>query len=181
MVSEAFIVCLAPFVPLVVMASAVLVVSPVLIVVDLRERRLPNRAVALAAAGLPLGWLTALVRDDLGGALTSMATLGAAGLLLGGAAWVGLVGMGDAKLASVLAASLATVSSSAVVAAAVLATAAGGLVATGTLVVEAVRARRSHGKARDGRGEKPSIAFGPCLLAGYWITVAGVLSRGASC
>lgn len=131
---------------------------------DLREHRLPNRwtlagwLVALGAIGIDWMWLGAFP--------VTMAVAGGVALAVFGllAAVAGL-GMGDVKLAVPLAVGLGSFSMDAVLAAGLLAFVLGGLVALVLLC--------------RGRSRETEIAFGPFLLAGYWICIAGVLLGAA--
>lgn len=126
-------------------------VTPELVRVDLREHRLPNRMVV---PGLAVGLAAAVVAWSPVGLV---AALGYGGFL-----WVlglaGGVGMGDVKLAALI--GLASPTLAVAVAAPLSAFVLGGVAASMVLV-------------RRGRGSR--VAFGPWLLAGYWVVVAGAL------
>jgi len=123
-------------------------VTPELVRVDLREHRLPNRMVV---PGIVVGLVACALT---GSPIPVIAALAFAGLL-----WVlglaGGIGMGDVKLAALL--GLASPTPAIAVAAPTVAFLLGGAAA---FLVLATR----------GRGAR--IAFGPWLLAGYWLTVA---------
>jgi leader peptidase (prepilin peptidase)/N-methyltransferase len=140
-----------PFVLPVVYLAAV---TPELIRVDLRERRLPNRLV-LPALGLGLA---AIVVEWVQTGVLPIAPLAAAGAYAGFLlvlALFGGMGMGDVKLGAAL--GLASWTPTVGVLSPVIAFLAGGVFSVVLL-------------ARRGRGG--SIAFGPFLLAGFWIAVA---------
>ncbi len=132
------------------------IVSPRLIATDLREHRLPNPLVGLAGLGALLAWTAAWVlrgTPDLSAALTGVVTL----LLLLALSLLGGLGMGDVKLGAVLAWSAALVDPANALLSGLLAVVCGGVQSAVVLV----RTRDRH----------RSIAFGPALLAGYWLPV----------
>nr|WP_277814845.1 prepilin peptidase [Galbitalea soli] len=136
-------------------------VTPVLVEIDLRERRLPN---GIVLPGIPVGLVAAGAQGLTTGRLPLAPLLGAlvvAGCLLG-LVLAGGMGLGDAKLAFVL--GLASWSWPVAVLWPLFAFLAGGVVSAVILL-------------RRGRGG--SIAFGPYLLGGFWaaaaLTVAAAL------
>lgn len=131
-------------------------VTPRLIVVDLREHRLPNRLVGCAALGVLLASLAEWLLDgrlDLI-AMGAGATVGGVLLVL---SLLGGLGMGDVKLGAVLAWMAALVDTSFAVLLVMIAVLVGGVQSTVVLL-----------RTREGRG---SIAFGPALLVGYWLPI----------
>ena len=122
-------------------------VTPELARVDLREHRLPNRMVV---PGLAVG----LVACALGRSAVPVL----AALAFGGFLWLlgiaGGIGMGDVKLAALI--GLGSPSLAIAVTAPLAAFVLGGVAASIVLI-------------RRGRGSR--IAFGPFLLAGYWMAV----------
>lgn len=132
------------------------IVSIPLVVVDVRDHRLPNRLVVpgyavLLVATLGL-WLTT-------GSFPWHALASAAGyfVFLYLLAWLGGMGMGDVKLAGVLGGASGLVSVTAVLGSVVLAFLAAGLV---SLAVWAVS-----------RSVKTRIPFGPFMLFGFWLAI----------
>lgn len=137
--------------PAAVPAMAIALATPVLWRVDVVERRLPNSLV-LPCGALALGAVvsTAVVEGAWPlGAIVSAGVTAAFFLVLSVG---GGMGMGDVKLAVVLAVVLALVRVDAVVAAALVAFFSGGVAA---LVVHL-------------RSRQRSIPFGPFLLVGFW-------------
>jgi leader peptidase (prepilin peptidase)/N-methyltransferase len=126
-------------------------VTPALVRTDLRERRLPNRIVL---PGIVVGLIAAALQPSL---LPVLAALGYGGLLLV-LSLAGGVGMGDVKLAALI--GLACPAASAAVGAPIAAFLLGGAVASVAVL-------------RHGRGAR--IAFGPAMLAGYWVALVGSL------
>jgi len=122
-------------------------VTPRLIAIDVAEHRLPDRIVL---PGLLVG-LAEAVSAPVG--LVAAAAYGGLLLLLH---LVGGMGLGDVKLAPVLALVAAAVEPAAAVAAPLAAFLVGGVVAVGVLV-------------RHGPGTR--MAFGPAMLLGAWIAV----------
>ncbi len=127
-------------------------VTPELVRVDLREHRLPNR---LVVPGIAAGLLAAVIHWGETGTLVPLiagASYAAFLLLLN---LTGGMGMGDLKLGAALglASSTVTVAVLSPVAAFLL----GGVASVVLLITR-------------GRGSR--IAFGPFLLAGFWIAVA---------
>jgi leader peptidase (prepilin peptidase)/N-methyltransferase len=140
--------------PALLAAFAVAAVTPQLVRMDVAEHRLPNRLVipALLAglAGVGVGGFA-------GGTpplVPLLAAAGYAGFLLLLAAFGGM-GMGDVKLAAALGLAAPTVSLA--ILSPVLAFVFGGVASTIALI-------------RHGRGHR--IAFGPFLLAGYFVALA---------
>ncbi|MCU1470143.1 MAG: prepilin peptidase [Glaciihabitans sp.] len=136
------------------------VVTPELIRIDLRDHRLPN---VLTLPGIAVGLATCGVESlALGRVSLAPAAAGAgyAALLLL-LALLGGMGVGDVKLGAAL--GLASWLPFVGVTSPVLAFLAGGLASVAVLI-------------RRGRGRR--MAFGPFLLAGFWVSVALVaLSR----
>jgi leader peptidase (prepilin peptidase)/N-methyltransferase len=142
---------LADLIPLLYVAA----VTPALIVIDVRDHRLPNRlvvpgiAVGLAAAAF--GWSPVPV---------------VAGLAYGGFLWLlalgGGIGMGDVKLAVLL--GLASPAAGIAIGAALAAFVLGGVTASIALVR---------------RGRRTRIAFGPSMLGGYWVAVLLAMLSGS--
>ncbi|MHA7986070.1 prepilin peptidase [Rathayibacter sp. CAU 1779] len=131
-------------------------VTPELCRVDATEHRLPNALVlpglAFASVGVVFGWL-ATGRAPVGALLTTLAVGGFFLLVV----IAGGMGMGDAKLAAVLALAGASVSILVVVGAVVL----GFIVAGGAALARLAM-----------RGGSGDIAFGPYLLGGFWVSLA---------
>jgi leader peptidase (prepilin peptidase) / N-methyltransferase len=130
------------------------VVTPWLVGIDLREHRLPN---LLVVPGIGVGLLSCAAECTLSGRLPIVplvagSAFGAFLLVLN---LVGGMGMGDVKLGAAL--GLASWNVSVAVLSPVVAFLAGGLVSVALLIA---------GR----RGQK--IAFGPFLLAGFWVAVA---------
>lgn len=129
--------------------------TPALVLTDVRQHRLPNALVGPA-------WLVALAAVGaewaLGTAPTMPLVAGAAvfGFLLLLALGGGM-GMGDVKLGGALALAAALAGPVAAVLYPVVAFVSAGVVAVGTFV----RTRESR-----------SIAFGPFLLLGFWVSLA---------
>ncbi len=136
---------------------ALAIVTPPLVVTDVREHRLPNPLVAFAALGLLLAycldWLLTGSLDP--GAIIIGMLVGAALLLC---SVLGGLGMGDVKLGAVLASAAALVHPSLAGVLVFLAILFGGLQSIIVLVWT--------------RDRRRSIALGPALLAGYWLPVA---------
>lgn len=158
--------------PVLIAVIALAVITPVLAVIDVRERRLPNvvtlpflgiallaatvdgllrptgaRAEALLVTPLAPQWLL-----PLGAAL-------AAAIVFGVLSLVGGTGMGDTKLAIGLAALLASIRWTSPLEAMVIAMLIGGIAGVIGLVMKKWRMRSR-------------IPFGPCLLAGAWLALA---------
>jgi len=154
------------------------VVTPPLVVTDLRERRLPNRLVAAAAFGLAASCAAVLASGDHGAASVgraALAVLGGGGALLV-LALGGGVGMGDVKLGGVLAGAAALVDPAGVPLGALVAGLAGGI---GAVVVAAGRRR---GERDPGLlPERPaSVPYGPALLLGWWSVPLAGAAGGAT-
>jgi leader peptidase (prepilin peptidase) / N-methyltransferase len=128
-------------------------VSPLLVRVDLREHRLPNRVVLPAIA---LGLLACAGEWMLSGripAVPLVAALAYSGFLLV-FSLLGGMGMGDVKLAAAL--GLASQNLSVAILSPVLAFLAGGIASVVLLL----------------SGRRGRIAFGPFLLGGFWCAIA---------
>ncbi len=143
-------------------------VAPWLVLIDLRERRLPNRLVLPGFVAWVLGALWVVLADSGAGwprIAASVVAGGAYALLLGALAWWGGMGGGDLKLGTLLGLALGLVSPVAAVLALPLAFFAGAIVAVVVLATSPKGERRGR-----------SIPFGPCLLlAGGFSLAAGVL------
>jgi leader peptidase (prepilin peptidase)/N-methyltransferase len=138
------------------------VVTPELVRVDLRSRRLPNVLVlpgygALAAAAIMGGVASGAVPWEV------PAAAGAALVFLLLMNVLGGMGMGDVKLGGVLAGALALVSIEAAAAGIAAGFLLGGVAAVGLLLC--------RGSSSGLTGARRSIPFGPYLLAGYWLVV----------
>lgn len=145
---------------MVVASGYVAAVTLPLCVVDLRERRLPN---TLIGPGFAFG-AAAVAWQGLARGSPPWAALGLCVgtiLVFGVLASLGGVGMGDAKLAGMLALALGAsgLGVEAVGLAVGSAFVAGGVVALGVLVLQKAAA---HGR---------EIPVGPFLLAGFWVSV----------
>jgi leader peptidase (prepilin peptidase)/N-methyltransferase len=148
-------------------AGYVAAVTVPLVVMDLREHRLPDAMVmpgyVFAAAGMILAAAARGIPPWEG-----VAVLAVALLLLGAMASAGGLGMGDVKLGGMLALALG-VSGSGV--ASVLLAGGAAFVTAGVVAAVGVRGgRRGTGMWRSGRDRIP---FGPFLLAGFWVAVVG--------
>lgn len=135
---------------------ALALVTPRLVMVDLREHRLPNRLVGYAALGVLISSLADWVMTG-GPHLMAIGAGAVVGTLLLVASLLGGLGMGDVKLGAVLAWTAALIDPSLAVLLVVLAILVGGVQSAVVLV-----------RTRDGRR---NIAFGPALLAGYWVPI----------
>jgi leader peptidase (prepilin peptidase)/N-methyltransferase len=128
-----------------------------LIVIDLRERRLPNRItipgflISLAGLVLTLDWLRVL-----GSLLTAVIVFGV-GLLISLKGWIG---MGDVKLMSGLALLLSWFSPSLLWQSLLWAFLSAGVFVVGGMVFKKITTRST-------------IALGPYLLVGFWVVVTG--------
>lgn len=140
-------------------------VAPWLVLIDVRERRLPNRLVLPGFAAWTLGAAWVVLADPNAGPARVLAALAAGGayaLVLGALAWWGGMGGGDLKLGVVLGLALGLVSPAAAVIALPLAFVAGAVVAVVVLVASPKGERRGR-----------SIPFGPCLLFGAVLALMG--------
>ena len=155
------------------------VVTPPLVVADLRERRLPNPLVAAAALGLGASCAAVLASGADGAAASvgraALGVLGGGGALLV-LALAGGIGMGDVKLGGVLAGAAALVDPAGVPLAALVAGTAGGI---GAVVVAVGRRRGGHdpGLLPERRA---SVPYGPALLLGWWSVCLAETAGGAT-
>jgi leader peptidase (prepilin peptidase)/N-methyltransferase len=141
--------------PGVIVCAYVAAVSIPLVVVDVREHRLPNK---LVVPGVALAGLCGVLELVLTGGhnfapLLCGALYFALMLVL---SLIGGLGMGDVKLAALLGVAGGFISAEAVLAQVILSFIAGGLVAGVLWMIK-----------RRGR-----IPFGPFMLLGYWVVVA---------
>lgn len=141
-------------------------VSPSLVVIDVRLKRLPNVLVVpgLGAVLVDLGWYSVASGRFPTAAVVATMILVAAMLglnLLGG------LGMGDVKLTAVIAGCLSLDSPWTAVAAVMLAFVLGGVYSAALLV------RRRGYRAR-------RIAFGPVLLLSFWAVIVALAAQAAS-
>ena len=153
-------------------------VTPSLVVVDLRQRRLPNPLVALAALGLLVSCLAVLGAGPPGGTgtvLRAVATATATGVVLVALAACGGLGTGDAKLGAVLAGAAALLDPAGPLLAALVAAVCGGV---GAVAVAGAPRRRA---ARAQPGPPPlAVPYGPALLAGWWAVALAETAGGAT-
>jgi leader peptidase (prepilin peptidase)/N-methyltransferase len=145
-------------------------VTPELMRIDLREHRLPNR---LVVPGIGIGLLTWAIESLATGrpVLTPIVAGSASALFLLALCVFGGIGMGDVKLAAAL--GLASWVPFVGVLSPVIGFLVGG-VASVVLIVRRGRANKHDSainSASDNRLGK-RMAFGPYLLAGFWIAVA---------
>jgi leader peptidase (prepilin peptidase)/N-methyltransferase len=143
-------------------------ITPELVRVDVREHRLPNRLVVPALA---MGFAQLIVRMLLTGVIPfePLVAGGAALGLLLVLNLVGGMGMGDVKLGAAL--GLASWTAFVALAWLTLAFLLGGFASACVLIARA-RARAMSGPEEAGAPAR--IAFGPFLLAGFWLSVATV-------
>jgi leader peptidase (prepilin peptidase)/N-methyltransferase len=141
-------------------------VTPELVRIDLREHRLPNR---LVVPGIGIGLLTWAIESLAAGhpVLAPIVAGSASALFLLALCVFGGIGMGDVKLAAAI--GLASWVPLVGVLSPVIGFLVGG-VASFALIVRRGRASK-HGSTTGSRlGNR--MAFGPYLLAGFWIAVA---------
>jgi leader peptidase (prepilin peptidase)/N-methyltransferase len=155
-------------VPAAVPAVYLAAVTPELVRIDLREHRLPNRIVV---PGIVVGLVAAALswavhaEPPLVPLVAALASSGLLALLaLGGG-----IGMGDVKLAALIGLASPTI---AIALAAPLAAFLLGGVAASIVLVRGLLA----GRGREAR--RAHLAFGPCLLLGYWLVLGAVLLWG---
>lgn len=148
------LVVAAGVVPAIMPGVPLALATPVLWRVDVAERRLPNSLV-LPIGCLALGGIVATAVADATWPAGTVAGIAATFVFFLVLNLAGGMGMGDVKLAVVLASVLALVRLDVIVAAALIAFFAGGVAA---LVVHL----RSRGR---------SIPFGPFLLVGFWVAL----------
>jgi leader peptidase (prepilin peptidase)/N-methyltransferase len=130
------------------------IVTPELVRIDLREHRLPNRLVVPGIGVGALAWgIDSLAAGHV--VLTPIVAGAAAAMFLLALCIVGGIGMGDVKLAAAL--GLASWVPFVGVLSPVVGFLLGGM---GSVIVI----------LRGGRGRR--MAFGPFLLAGFWVAVA---------
>lgn len=140
-------------------------VSPSLVVIDTRLRRLPNVLVVpgLAAVLIDIGWFTLESGAFPGPAVLMTSILFAAMFALN---LIGGLGMGDVKLAAVIAGCLSLDSPWSAAVAVTLAFMLGGVYSAVLLV------RRRGGSER-------RIAFGPLLLLAFWAAIMALAAQTA--
>ncbi|MEO5921384.1 MAG: prepilin peptidase [Pseudolysinimonas sp.] len=150
------------FTPAAIAAVYLAAVTPELVRIDLSEHRLPNRMVVPGiAVGLVTAGLSWVLRGEppLIPLVAALATAGLLALLaLGGG-----IGMGDVKLAALIGLASPTI---AIAPVAPLAAFLLGGVAASIVLVRGVVA----GRGREAR--RTHLAFGPFLLAGYFVALA---------
>ena len=141
--------------PGIVLCAYVAAVSVPLVVVDIRDHRLPNR---LVVPGLALALLCGVLEVVLTGGLGWMPLLSGivAFTVFALLSRVGGLGMGDVKLAAVLGVASGFLGGEAALGSLALAFVFGGVAA---LVLWLFKRRGS-------------LAFGPFLLLGYWVVTA---------
>lgn len=136
--------------------------TPALVRHDVAVRRLPN-ALTLPALGIVVVTAVVGLCVETGAQDPEVALVAVAAVLVGGwaATRAGAVGLGDVKLAGSLVGSLVLVDGTALVLFAAVTSAAG----VGAILLTTVRGRSRAVPAR-------GVAYGPCLLLGYWASLA---------
>ncbi len=157
-----------------ILCGYVLVATIPLVIVDFRAHRLPNvivvPGIGLALACIGGAWLTS-GEFPLVPSLSGLAY--ACGMLL--LAVLGGMGMGDVKLALVLGTASGMLGASAAIANVFLAFVLGGVAAVVVLLWQRIRHRR---RTRTGQHHtRTHIAFGPFMLAGFWVSTLVVVLR----
>lgn len=140
-------------------------VSPSLVIVDTRLRRLPNVLVVpgLVAVLIDVAWFSVASARFPTAAVLATSIMLAAMFALN---LVGGLGMGDVKLTAVIAGCLSLDSPWTAVAAVMLAFMLGGVYSVALLV------RRRGGRDR-------RIAFGPLLLLAFWAVITALAAQAA--
>ncbi|GAB2967424.1 prepilin peptidase [Frigoribacterium salinisoli] len=157
---------------------ALALVTPPLVVADVRRRRLPNALVASGALGLLASCLAVLGAAP-GGAVTVLRAVAAAtavGVLLVAVAICGGLGMGDAKLAAVLTGAAALLDPAGPLLAGLVTAVCGGVSA----VAVAARGRRRAARALPDPPRSLAVPYGPALLAGWWAVALAETAGGAT-
>ena len=155
--------------PAAVPALYLAAVTPQLVRIDLSAHRLPNRIVV---PGLIIGLVSAALSWAVAGEapVVPLVAALATALFLAILATLGGIGMGDVKLAAVI--GLASPTVAIALTAPLAAFLIGGLAAVVVMVRGLLAGRgRAAGRAH--------IAFGPALLAGYWLALVLVIASGA--
>lgn len=158
---------------------ALALVTPPLVVVDVRRRRLPDRLVVVAALGLVVSCGAVLVAGPggAGAVLRASGTATATGVVLVALAASGGLGMGDVKLGAVLAGAAALLDPAGPLLAALVTAVTGGACAAAVAV--ACRRRAARG-ALPGPPRSLRVPYGPPLLLGWWAVVAAETAGGAT-
>jgi leader peptidase (prepilin peptidase)/N-methyltransferase len=155
--------------PAAVPAVYLAAVTPELVRIDLRDHRLPNLivlpGVVVGLASAALSWAVT-GEPPLVPVVAALATGGALALV----AAAGGMGMGDVKLAALL--GLASPTMPIALVAPLAAFLLGG-VAASIVMVRGLLAGRGRAAGRE------QIAFGPFLLAGYWVALVAVMVSGS--
>lgn len=142
--------------------------APWLVLIDVRERRLPNKLVLPGFAAWALGAAWGVWADPGAGSARVLAAIAAGGayaLVLGALAWWGGMGGGDLKLGTLLGLMLGLVSPLA----ATLALPFAFVLGSGVAIVVIAMSPKGERRGRN-------IPFGPCLLFGAAVALgAGVL------
>ncbi|MCU1527413.1 MAG: hypothetical protein JWP75_1176 [Frondihabitans sp.] len=139
--------------------------TPMLVRSDLRSRRLPN-SLTLPGLGILVVSLVWTAFVDPAGALVGGVATAVTALVAYLAALTPGLGMGDAKLGTLAVASIALISVDLVVVVVVVAS---------LVALAAVGRARLVLRRRDDRRVPlgaTTVAFGPCLLLGYWVGLA---------
>lgn len=148
--------------PALIPALYLAAVTPELVRVDLRSRRLPNVLVlpgyGILATSAVVAWIASAQPPRQ--VLVAVAATAAFLMLMN---VLGGMGMGDVKLGGVLAGALAFVNIEVAAAGIAAGFLLGGFAAFGVLL--------SRGRVRGLTRAQRSIPFGPFLLAGYWVVV----------
>lgn len=142
--------------------------TPALIRSDVAHRRLPDVLTLPAVALVPVAAVGEVWGQD-PAPLRSVTVLGVvvavAGLGLLGAR-VGAVGLGDVKLGVAIAGASAVADPGVLPVVAGVTGLAGAVLALGVVVRR--RRRRRRGRPRGALPRRDTVAYGPCLLAGFW-------------
>jgi leader peptidase (prepilin peptidase)/N-methyltransferase len=177
-------------------ACWVALTTPLLVRTDLRERRLPNAAthtgLLIVLLSVVLGAVHPATRGESLIALAFLVASAAGGTAL---ATTGGLGLGDVKLAAALVGGLALVQPWLLIVFALVASATavgltvfelrrlgqGAPAVTDDAVQTLFKGAREVPRVDNTPQARPGVAFGPCLLLGYWIALgASVAARLAA-
>ncbi|MDH6532531.1 leader peptidase (prepilin peptidase)/N-methyltransferase [Aurantimicrobium minutum] len=146
------------------------VVTIPLVVIDVRQHRLPNAWVVPGYAVLVVAWVGSLVSS---GELPWVSIFSAAayfGFLLV-LAWFGGMGMGDVKLAGIVGGAAGLMGFEMTMLSVALAFLFGGIVSVVVLAVDRVRRRDKRTESGKKSHSQRRIAFGPFILLAFWVAV----------
>lgn len=146
------------------------VVTVPLVVIDVRQHRLPNAWVVPGYAVLVVAWVGSLVASGEVPWVSVICAVAYFGFLLV-LAWLGGMGMGDVKLAGIVGGAAGFMGFEMTMLSVALAFLFGGIVSVVVLVGDRIRWKGKFTATGEKYRSQRRIAFGPFILLAFWVAV----------